>query len=217
MPFARIGADGTFTVLEFKEKSFDEQIWEGFTGILENNKIKFQNGIEIYFENNEYSLENYFPIGISFDNLTVLLALSNNKINVTMLIVTQIQEEYYLNGILSQYAIMELPIIFKNSAQTIYLSYLTSAPPSTSTSDFPFIITHTVSKDGSTSTLAQTYATATKPTFIFPVTQLISNSISIGTSRTECNNLIESSDHSNVSFVGGFNINVNQLIESSII
>ena len=188
MPFARIGADGTFTVLEFKEKSFDEQIWEGFTGILENNKIKFQNGIEIYSENNEYSLESFFPIAINFDYLTIFLALSNNKINMTSAKITQIQEEYYLNGILSNYVPDELlPIIFKNREQTIYLSYkvLNETPGYTS------LITHTVSSLEPT----QTYATVPEPsTPIFPITQLISNSISIGTSRTECNNLTESSE-----------------------
>lgn len=188
MPFARIGADGTFTALDFKEKSFAEQFIEGFTGVLENNKIKFQNGIEIYSENSEYSLESFFPIVINFDYLTIFLTLSNNKINMTSAKITQIQEEYYLNGISSNYVPDELlPIIFKNREQTIYLSYrvLSETPGYTS------LITHTVSSPEST----QTYATVPKPsTPIFPVTQLISNSISIGTSKTECSNLIESSE-----------------------
>jgi hypothetical protein len=211
MPFARIGADGTFTTLELAEKSFDEQIREGFTGILENNKIKFQNGIEIYSENNEYSLESFFPIVINFNYLTIFLTLSNNKINMTSAKITQIQEEYYLKGISSNYVPDELlPIIFKNRKQTIYLSYKVFSE----TPGYTSLITHTFSSPEST----QTYATVPKPsTPIFPVTQLVSNSISIGTSRTECNNLIESSNHLNVSFVGGSSINVNQLIESSII
>ena len=176
MPFARIGADGTFTALELQETFDIDQIRNGFSGTLSGNTATFNNKIKIIFDRT-YSLEAFFPCKLiaEHEDLSIALELdsNNNIICRSVGIGSNILSSYKINEVYCSAKIwftIETPY---DSADFKLLAYTSSDP-------------------------AYNYKiNANRPVSGVNITiqELVDNAgVSIGSNNTKCLRLIESSE-----------------------
>ena len=176
MPFARIGADGTFTTLELQETFDIDQIRNGFSGTLSGNTATFNNKIKIIFDQT-YSLEAFFPCKLiaEHEDLSIALELdsNNNIICRSVGIGSNTLSSYKINEVYCSAKIwftIETPY---DSADFKLLAYTSSDP-------------------------AYNYKiNANRPVSGVNITiqELVNNAgVSIGSNNTKCLKLIESSE-----------------------